>query len=332
MQNSFTKALKGEDHDTVPVWFMRQAGRYLPGYSRIRKGMKFKDMISQPEAVMEITYEPVKTLGVDAAIIFSDILLPLEAMGFEVEFGEGNGPSIINNYSRGHFEGVHEFDEKSYAYPTASVISKLRERYNVPIIGFSGGPLTLLSYILMDHPDRDMLVTKEFMIDHAVEFRDIMKLLSAMVIDYCMMQIKAGADAIQIFDSWSGFLSPYEFKKFDDPYLSDIASEIKEYAPLIYFSTQSSAFIEEMEAPFDFISLDWRIRLSRITNHEENRFGIQGNLDPAVINTSRYLEETREVIKDASKFDRYVFNTGHGILPQTDPKRLRDIVDYVHGI
>ncbi len=201
MQNNFTKALRGEDHESIPVWFMRQAGRYLPGYSRIRNGLSFKEMMSSPAVIEEITYEPVKEIGVDAAIIFSDILLPLEAMGFDVEFTDNAGPKVKNNYSRSNFKGIHEFEEISYPYPTEKAISDLKEKYNFPVIGFSGAPLTLLSYLLMDFPDRDMMVTKSFMIDHEDEFKSIMGLLSEMVSAYCKIQIRAGVDAIQIFDS-----------------------------------------------------------------------------------------------------------------------------------
>ncbi len=332
MPDNFTRALRGEDHEGIPVWFMRQAGRYLPGYSRIRNGLSFKEMMSNQAVIEEITYEPVKEIGVDAAIIFSDILLPLEAMGFSVEFTDKAGPKVKNNYSKSRFRDIHEFEESSYPYPTEKAISDLKEKYGVPVIGFSGAPLTLLSYLLMDFPDRDMIVTKSFMIDHAGEFRNIMILLSEMVSAYCRMQIRAGVDAIQIFDSWAGYLSPYEFERYEDPYLVEITSEIGASVPLIYFSTQSSFFIGEMKAAFDFLSIDWRVRIGKIAQTLPDRFGLQGNLDPSIINTSRYLEETKNIIEDAAGLDRYIFNTGHGILPQTDPKRLREIVDYVHGL
>lgn len=333
--NNFIAALNGDSHEETPVWFMRQAGRYLPGYSRIRREHGIKEICRDRDLTLAVTEEPLDLLGVDAAIIFSDITIPLESMGFVVEFSEGVGPVIPNSLTKNPtLSGISEFLPSEYGYATYDAISKFKNTSpGMPIIGFSGGPLTLGSYAIRGRADKDLSYSKKLMFSNDRGFSELMDMLKEMIILNCKEQIRSGADAIQIFDSWAGYLSPYWFKKYADRYLREIQAELSGIKPTIYFSTQTCGMPEELtNLGFDFLSIDWRCDISHFSKMMGDRVGLQGNLDPSVVSDSpsRAIAESGDIVRSMAGIDRYIFNLGHGVLPHTNPETLREIVKTVH--
>lgn len=339
--NPFLSVMHGKEPDRIPVWFMRQAGRYLPGYKEIRKKHTIKEISLDPELVSKITLEPVNALGVDAAIIFSDIMLPAESMGFNLDFKEGIGPIISNSIRKNpSLRGIHQFDESAYKYPLEEAIKKVKsERRDIPLIGFSGGPLTIMSYLLNGGPDKDIAYTKSIMYRDETKFNNILNMVTDMTIKYAKMQIRAGIDAFQIFDSWVGFLSPFSFRKYLERSIMDVVSELRATnTPLIYFSTGSAGLLCEIldldvDLDVDFLSLDWRIRLSHFRKIIRRKYGLQGNLDPqvAALGFEESKNEASKILNDIDYTHDYIFNLGHGVLPQTKPDTLKKLVEYVHS-
>ncbi len=335
--SDFTDALWGRNHHRIPVWFMRQAGRYLEGYSNLRKTMSIKELCMIPEIIEKITYEPVRELGVDAAIIFSDIILPAEGLGFTVDFKENLGPVIGNSLvGERSMKNLHGFISSEFKYPLDKSITYFREKHpEVPVIGFVGGPLTIASYLMAGSSDRDLSMSKRIMGTDPASFTSIMKLVTGMVIEVSKLQIRSGAIAIQIFDSWSGNLSPYTFSSLVKPYLEDIVSEISGSVPLIYFSTSTAGLLPVISGlGFDFLSLDWRLDLRDISERYGPGMGYQGNLDPSLVENfpARAFLEAKLIAESMKSSDRYVFNLGHGVLPGTKVKTLKKIVEIVHGV
>lgn len=333
--NDFMAALKGEPHEQTPAWFMRQAGRYLPGYTSIRKKHSIKDICADRELTLKVTDEPLQTLGVDAAIIFSDITIPLEAMGFKVDFKEGVGPIISNSFAEDPgLNNIIEFSPENYSYATYAAIRKFKEdKPDFPIIGFSGGPLTLASYVVLGHADRDLSATKSLMFNGDPGFSILMDHMKEMVIRNCREQVRNGADAIQIFDSWAGFLPAGWFRRYADKYLRDIQAELAGLSSTIYFSTQTSGMLEELNRlEFDFLSLDWRCDLPRVAEALPGSTGLQGNLDPLMVSRApqQSVMEAERIVQSMAGKDNYIFNLGHGVLPETGPETLREIVRTVH--
>lgn len=332
----FQKAIKSEDHEGVPVWFMRQAGRYLPEFSEIKQGRSIREMCMDSEAVARITELPVKKLGVDAAIIFHDLLLPLEAMGLHVEYGK-DGPysntNVTDLLSRGDFI---EYSEKNDMYPLSKSIRMFRERNPyVPTIGFAGGPITLASYIISEKKDSDLSLSRKMMISRSEQFRKVLKMLTEMIIQVSKIQIKAGTTAIQIFDSWAGYLSGDMFRDMYSGYLMEIASELSGKATIIYFATGTWHMQKSLETlGFDYLSVDWREDILSYSRSLKESVGIQGNLDPAFTaadwNTVR--PHIQRMATGMKWKDNYIFNLGHGVPPYASQEVLKKIVEEVHGI
>lgn len=329
--------MHGGDPEQIPVWFMRQAGRYLPGYKEIRKQHTIKEISMDPDLVSRITLEPVDAIGVDAAIIFSDIMLPAESMGFNLEFREGVGPVISNSVRENpDLSGISQFEESGYKYPLADAIRKVKsDGKGVPLLGFTGGPLTIMSYLLNGGPDRNLNYTKSVMINDERKFRQVLDLVTDMTIKYAKMQINAGVDAFQIFDSWIGSLSPYRFRYYLENSIFEIVSELRATnIPLIYFSTGSAGLFNDMtDLDVDFLSVDWRVRLSHVRKITGGKYGIQGNLDPqiAALGSGESIKEASRILEDIDYTHDYVFNLGHGVLPETQPETLRKLVEHVHS-
>ena len=331
--NNFIAALHGDQHERIPVWFMRQAGRYMSEYQEIRKNYNIRQMCMAPAITEKITYLPVNALKVDAAIIFADIILPLEAMGYSIDFN-ANGPMIQNGYRNNRdMHGIHEFDSNALQYRTMDAIRLFKQKHpETPIIGFSGGIITVLSYLLAGTSDNNLIYTKKIMINDSA-FTGIKNMIKNMIITYLKMQISAGVDAVQIFDSWLGSLSPYMFEKYLKKDIMEIVGEIKGKIPLIYFSTGNSGMIEQFnDIKPDVISLDWRTSISHAGKILRPEIGIQGNLDPYVAQYSKEsaIEETKSILKQTAGINNYVFNLGHGVLPETSPSTLKEIVETVH--
>lgn len=335
--NDFLAALKGTEHDKIPVWYMRQAGRYLPGYGEIRRKMSIKEMCRDIDTTIRVTLEPVNSIGVDAAIIFADIMLPVESMGFKLDFAEGVGPVISNTFRADQsLAGISEFLPSGYGYATYGAIRKLRQYHSeLPVIGFSGGPLTIASYLVNGGPDRDLIQTKKLLLSEDRNFKRLLQMVTDMVIVHSREQMRSGATTVQIFDSWAGYLSPHQLRIYADDYLGQITSELDGSTPVIYFSTQTSSMAEIfVSAGFRYLSLDWRCDLNSMRYLLRDDVGLQGNLDPAIVEASApaALSEGQRIASSMSSFPRYIFNLGHGVLPGTDPETLKALTRSVHEI
>jgi len=332
--NNFISALKGEPHDHIPVWFMRQAGRYMSEYQELRKLYNIREMCMSPEITEKITYAPVKLLGVDAAIIFADIILPLEAMGYRIDFNS-LGPKIENGYRYNRdMKGIHEFDPAELKYRTYDSIRLFRQNHpDTPIIGFSGGIITVMSYVISGMSDNNLLYTKQVMLNDNY-FATMKKMIKNMIIDYVKIQINAGVDAIQIFDSWLGALSPYTFEKHLKNDVIELVEDIKSRVPLIYFSTGTTGMLDQFnDIKPDILSVDWRTKLGDARKILNQGIGLQGNLDPYLVQYSGdyAMEEAHSILSGARGMDNYIFNLGHGVLPDTNPEILKNITDLVHS-
>ena len=335
--NDFDAALKGEDHEHIPVWFMRQAGRYSKHYQEIRKKKSLKEICMDPETTFHVTSAPIDELGVDAAILFFDILLPAEGMGFHIEYEEGKGPIVANPIlSEGASSDIYQFDAGSMPYPVGKSIELFRNRKpGFPIIGFSGGPLTILSYLLRGGSDRELIETRKFLLNRSRDSDIIMDMITETTIETLKLQIRSGCYAVQIFDSWAGYLPPSMISRYIERYVSQISSEISGKCPSIYFSTQTSSMLPILRnSGFDFLSLDWRCDLGKVAGEESGEIGLQGNLDPliAASNHEMALDESIRIASEMKNMKKYIFNLGHGVLPQTSPLTLKSIVDSVHSV
>ncbi len=331
----FVRALKGEEHDSVPVWFMRQAGRYLPEFRAIRGDMGIKEICLDPEKVAEITTIPVRKFGFDAAIIFHDLVLPMEAMGFEFDYQRGVGPvsnlALLSAMKRGKFVAYEKGSDR-YQIEKSIRLFKSKNK-DIPLIGFAGGPLTLMSYIVQSRHDSDLSLTREFIARHPAEARTTLDMLKEMVIEFAKVQVKAGAVAIQIFDSWIGNLPGSIFTDFYVSYLKEIVSELTGLTPTIYFSSGSSHIDNVLQdTGFDFLSVDWRHDLPTYSMQVKPEIGLQGNLDPVMtcIEPEIAIRETERILSSLAGRSNYVFNLGHGIPPHARNDTVGRIVEAVH--
>ncbi len=332
----FIRALKGEEHESVPVWFMRQAGRYLPEFREIRGDMGIKEICLNPETVAEITTIPVRKFGFDAAIMFHDLVLPMEAMGFEFSYQRGVGPvsslALLSAMKSGKFV---PYEKSSDRYPVEKSISLFRSKNkDTPLIGFAGGPLTLMSYIVQSRHDSDLSLTREFIARHPAEARTTLDMLKEMVIEFTKAQVKAGTEAIQIFDSWIGNLPRSFFTDFYGSYLREIVSELGSLTPMIYFSSGSSHLDGVLQdTGFDFLSVDWRHDLASYSMEVKPETGLQGNLDPVMtcIEPEIAIRETERILSSLAGRSNYIFNLGHGIPPHARIDTVARIVEAVHA-
>ena len=335
--NNFLSALRGEEHEQVPVWFMRQAGRYSRDYQDIRQGNSIKEICLDPELTYRVTSSPIDELGVDAAIIFFDILLPAEGMGFKIDYEEGRGPVISNPVLPGKANSeIFQFSRSSMPYPVEKAIKIFRERRpGFPIIGFSGGPITMISYLLRGQSDKELIETRKYLLNHAREAGMVMDMITEASIETLKLQVRSGCSAIQLFDSWAGYLPPSMLRDYSDRYISQISSEFSGKIPLIYFSTQTSSSLDILkDTGADILSMDWRCDLHKISGMVGPEKGLQGNLDPvmAAFSPERAVDESIRISSSMKGVNRYIFNLGHGVLPQTSPETLRRIVQAVHSV
>ena len=337
--SAFLDACRRFPTSYTPVWLMRQAGRYLPQYRKVRRRHSFIEMCKTPELAAEVTLQPVDYLGVDAAILFADIMLPLEGMGVEFEFAEGEGPVIsgpIKSEKDIRKLRVPQGGESApYVMETIKVV---RERLagRAPLIGFSGAPFTLASYLIEGGHSRNFVATKRMMYNEPEAFRKLMSKLSDMVSNYLGAQVKAGAQALQVFDSWVGIISPLDYDKFVMPYSRRIFKKLKHLAvPIIHFGADTATLLERMrEAGGDVISVDWRIPINEAWRRIGYDRAIQGNLDPTVLFAPVKIikERVRDILKRAASRPGHIFNLGHGVLPKTPPDSVKAMVDMVHEI
>lgn len=336
MESTFLDACRLKQVDRTPVWFMRQAGRYLPSYRRLRKGRGILEIASDPELASEITADPVRLLGVDAAVVFADIMLPLAGIGVKFRIEENVGPIIEKPIrTMDDVEALAEFDPGAHAGNVLETVRRSVPKLNgVPLIGFSGAPFTLASYLIEGSPSREFQLTKRMMYGEADTWRSLMGRLTKLVKDYLWAQVRNGAGAIQLFDSWVGCLSPADYDAFVSPYTREIFDFLSGSVPRIHFCANSSALVESFDATgCDVISVDWRVPIDQVWERTASRKAVQGNLDPvAAVVGGVFLEKgVKGILRRAQGKRGHVFNLGHGVLKETDPGNLRKVVRIVHG-
>jgi uroporphyrinogen decarboxylase len=335
MNDTFLKACMGEPVDYTPVWIMRQAGRYLPEYQAVRAEVDFLTLCKTPELAAKVTIQPVERLGVDAAILFSDILIPVEAMGMHLEFSDRKGPVLREPVrTKSALERLIIPDTEDSMPFVLETIRILRRRLNVPLIGFSGAPFTLATYIIEGGSTKSFANTKKMMFQNPGLFNDLMDKLTVTVISYLTAQIRAGAQAVQVFDSWAGILTPEDYRNYVLPYVKRAISELKkEGVPVIYFANECAGLLGEIKKTgADVIGIDWRIDLKEAIKRLGKRYSVQGNLDPCALYLPK--DKIEERVKDIlwkGEFARgHIFNLGHGILPETPVENAIAMVEAVH--
>lgn len=331
------RAAKRKHVERIPVWIMRQAGRYLPEYLKIREKVSFLELCKTPELAAEVTIQPVRLIGVDAAIIFSDILVVPEAMGLELTIDEGKGPVIHNPVTDLHsIKRLRHFDpEIELKYVLDAIrLTKNQLQGEVPLIGFSGAPWTLLTYIVEGRTGKNFSKTKTFIFNNRELAHHLLNLITDNVIDYLKAQIKAGVDIIQVFDSWAGVLSPHHFEEFSLYYLNKIIEEIKPKfdLPIILFAKGANHSLEKIAySGCDVVGIDWTIEMKDVKSRIGELVTIQGNLDPSVLYGSEkfIVEETDRILSEFPDNSGLIFNLGHGIYPDVEPEKLKFLVSYV---
>lgn len=332
----FLKACRKQHVDTTPIWIMRQAGRYLPEYRSLRSHHAFMAMCKAPELAVEVTLQPVRRFELDAAIIFSDILLPLEGMGLEVVFAEGKKPTV--NPPLRSASDVHELrafnPEEHMPYLLEAIVLARRElNTEVPLIGFSGAPFTLASYMVDPDAGGNQIRLKSLMYREPVIFQLLLERLTDMVITYLNAQIARGVQAVQVFDTWAGTLSTADYKDFVLPHMVRLFSALDASVPHILFAVGASHLVRPMEkAGSDVLGIDWRLPLDEAWSLAQFRPAIQGNLDPlALFGPHQYLiARVRDVLARAGNRKGHIFNLGHGILPTTPLDSVAFLIDLVH--
>jgi uroporphyrinogen decarboxylase len=329
------KACRRESVPFTPVWLMRQAGRYMPEYRAVREHNGFLEMCRRPELAAEVTVTAVRRLGVDAAIIFADILLPLIPMGAELSYEKGEGPHIahpirsaadVDRMSAGSIADSLGFVGDSIKLARAALAGK-------PVIGFAGAPFTLASYLIEGGSARDYRRTKSFMYSEPHAWARLMSLLADATADYLGMQIAAGADVVQLFDSWVGALSPSDYRARVMPYTKRAIAPIQGKAPVIHFGTGTAGTLELLrDAGGDVIGLDWRVDLGAAWRRLGESVAVQGNLDPVALFAplDELRAQVRSILQAAGGRPGHIFNLGHGILPETPVDSVIAMVDMVH--
>ncbi len=322
------KAVRGENTDRPPVWMMRQAGRYMAEYRTVRENVSFLDLCRDPHLCAEVMVTAVEKLGVDAAIVFSDLLPILEPLGFSLSFGQGHGPIIHNPVtSPEDLDNLHDLDNLKPLDFVMEAVRQTRQalKPNLPLIGFAGAPFTLASYVLEGGSSKNFTKTKQFMYLYPDSFNKLMGLLSRAITKYLIGQIDAGAQVVQLFDSWVGCLSPHDYQQHVFSHVKSIINTVEKKAPVIHFGTGNPALIPLItQAGGTVIGVDWRIELSQAwetirANDGGNRRSIQGNLDPAVLltNPAEISRQTRLMLDSVAGRPGLIVNLGHGIVPQT---------------
>jgi uroporphyrinogen decarboxylase len=331
------RACRRRETERTPVWIMRQAGRYLPAYQQVRAKYDFTTMVRTPELAAEVTVQPVDYLGVDAAILFSDILVVPEALGMKLEFVEGQGPRFTQPLQSGKdLKRLHSVaGNLDYVYEAIRLTLE-RLAGQVPLIGFAGAPWTLAAYMIEGQGSRTFKNVKLWMYDHPGDLHNLLDLLTRTVVDHLQNQIRAGAHAVQVFDSWAGILSPEDFKRFSLPYLRQVVAGLQATgAPVILFARGAGHSLVALAATgADVLGIDWNTDLAMARDRVGLAVALQGNLDPCVLYAK---PETirREVARILEKFGPspgHIFNLGHGILPDVPPENARAMVDAVKEI
>ena len=338
MNDRFLKACRREPVDCTPVWFMRQAGRYMVEYRRLREKYSILELCKTPELAAQVTMQPIDRFALDAAIIFADILLPLEPMGLSLEFAEGEGPIIHNPLrDRAAVDRLKMLDDSDLQY-VMDAISLTRKMLagRVPLIGFAGAPFTLASYAIEGGSSRNYIHTKQMMYAEPETWHRLMDKFARVITGYLRRQIKAGAQAVQLFDSWVGCLSAGDYAEYVMPHVQLIFEGLKhEGVPLIHFGTGTTAILKAMrQAGGDVIGIDWRIPIDEAWAMVGYDRAVQGNLDPVTLFGPMHEIERRvtDILRRAGGRPGHIFNLGHGILPNTPVEHVSATIDLVHKL
>ena len=334
-RSPFLAACQGERTDHVPVWFMRQAGRSLPEYRRARAGTSMLEACRTPELVCEITMQPVRRYGVDAAIFFSDIVVPLAAVGVDIEIVPGVGPVVAEPFrAESDVRRLRNLDPCDVDYITEAVGLLVKELGDTPLIGFAGAPFTLASYLIEGGPSRDHAKTKALMRSRPDLWHRIASRLAAVCGEFLRVQVEAGARAVQLFDSWAGALSEADYRRFALPHSRAVLAGVAERVPRIHFGVGTAHLLPAMaEAGAEVCGVDFRVPLDRAAALLPGKT-LQGNLDPAAVlaDPEPLLAEVDQVVEAGRAAPAHIFNLGHGVLPDSDPDQLARIVDRVHEV
>lgn len=336
MNDTFLKACRGEKTDYTPIWMMRQAGRYLPEYQKVRGNVTFLELCKSPELCVEVTLQPIDILGMDAAILFSDILILMEAMGAPLEFHEGRGPvfpETIRDQAALDTLIVPDADEATGF--VMETIRLLRRELKVPLIGFAGAPFTCATYLIEGGSSKVFWETKKMMFTQPELFHKLMDKITKSTILYLQAQARAGAQALQLFDSWAGILAPCDFDEFALPYVKQILAALKEFnIPLIYFANNGATLLgQSVSSGADVIGLDWRINIGDAIK-KVGKKAVQGNIDPfaLLLPKEQLRQRIGRLLEGAKDAHGHIFNLGHGIHQFTPPDQAKIAVDAVHEL
>ena len=330
------RGVTGGPDDRVPVWFMRQAGRSLPEYRAIRGAGSILDAIADPELSAEITLQPVRRYGVDAAILYSDIVVPVAAIGFGVDVAPGVGPVVDRPFAgRADLERLRPLDPEGDTPYVLETVRILARELPVPLIGFAGAPFTVASYLIEGRPSRTYTRTKALMHSDPGLWHELMERLADLAIVSLRSQVDNGAAAVQVFDSWAGALAPPDYERFVLPHSTRVFTEIADLdVPRIHFGVGTGELLGQMAAAgADVVGVDWRVPLDVARTRVPTGTALQGNLDPALCLApwDVVAEAVRDVLRRNGGHPGHVFNLGHGVLPETDPSILERVVELVHA-
>jgi len=335
MNDRFLRACRRDPVDRTPIWLMRQAGRYLPEYRAMREKYSMLTMCRTPELAAEVTLQPLRHFDFDAAILFSDIMIPLTPMGIDFDIVESVGPVVANPVrDLASATALRVIEPETDVPFVMETLKLLRRELRVPLIGFAGAPFTLASYIIEGKPSRDLLLTKKLMRTDPGTWHCLMDKLADSIAAYLRAQIHAGAQAVQLFDSWVGALSPRDYREFVLPHSKKIFDALASTnVPRVHFGTGTATLLELMrEAGGDIIGIDWRVPLDQAWNRLGD-VALQGNLDPALLTTTPDVveQEARIILAQAKGKRGHIFNLGHGILPKTPMENVERLVETVHS-
>jgi len=338
VNDRFLRACRREPVDATPVWFMRQAGRYMAEYRELRRRYSLLQICAEPELAAAVTLQPVNVIDVDAAILFSDLLLPFTPMGLDFDFVKGEGPAIDRPVRHASdVDRLRTFEPRQALAHVLATIRLLREELagRVPLIGFGGAPFTMASYAIEGGPSTSYATTKAFMYAQPAAWHRLCDRFATVMADYLRAQIEAGAQAVQVFDSWAGQLSRDDYREFALPHTKTIFDALAGAGvPTLHFGVGTGALLADMRAAGgDVIGVDWRQPLDEAWTTIGHDRGIQGNLDPTLLlgPADRLMASADEVLRRAGGRPGHVFNLGHGILPQTDLAQVQALATHVHS-
>lgn len=334
----FLKTVRREPTDTTPAWIMRQAGRYLPEYMAVRSKVTFIELCKRPDLAAEVTLTAQQVLGVDAAILFADLLPILEPMGLQLEYQKGEGPVIHNPVQTpeavAQVKALETVDDLHFVFETVKLVRRDLPA-DIPLLGFAGAPFTLASYAIEGGGSRNYVKTKSLMYRHPEAWDDLMRKLTGSLVPYLTAQIAAGCQAVQIFDSWAGCLSPGDYRRYVLPHMKTLISQLPADTPVINFLTGNPALLPLLrEAGGQVMGIDWRVDLADAWQTVGHDVAVQGNLDPvslyAELPTLR--ERVQDVLTAAAGRPGHIFNLGHGVMPDMNPDHVKALVQMVHEL